>query len=188
MGTTKIKGAVLTARRAFVQKHFGADAWNRVLAALPDEDRKFHTGLVLAAGWYPFETGARLDKVIVDLLGNGNAAVFEAIGVQSAEENLAKLHRNFIVPGDPQAFLAKTSLIYGFYYSSGRREYEATGPTSGVMTTYNAETFSEADCHTVIGWHKEALRICGARDIVIRHDTCRAKGGPYCRYSISWKL
>lgn len=186
--STKIKGAVLAARKAFVQKHFGPDAWNKVVTALPEADRKFHAGLVLAAGWYPFEIGERLDKVIVEVLGRGNAAVFEAIGAQSAEENLARLHRNFIVPGDPQAFLAKTSLIYGFYYSSGRREYEATGPTSGIITTYDADTVSETDCYTIIGWHKEALRICGARDIVIRHDVCRAKGGPFCRYSLSWQV
>jgi len=182
----KIKGAVLMARRTFVEKHFGVDAWSVVLRSLSTEDQKFHAGLLLAAGWYPFEYGERLDKAIVDVLGQGNLSVFEAIGAQSARENLTKLHHNFLTPGNPQAFLDKTSLIYNFYYSTGRREYQPTGPRSGVITTYEADTFSEADCYTVIGLYKEALSMCGAYDVSISHDICRAKGGPYCRYNLKW--
>ena len=184
----KIKGAVLMARKAFVEKHFGADAWNRVLRSLSAEDQKFHGGLLLAAGWYPFEYGDRLDRAIVNVLGKGDYSVFEAIGAQSAKENLTKLHHNFLAPGDPQAFLSKTSVIYSFYYNSGRREYQPTGPDSGVITTYDADTFSEADCYTIIGWHKEALAMCGAHDVSIRHDICRAKAGPYCRYNLTWRM
>ncbi|RPJ55014.1 MAG: TIGR02265 family protein [Acidobacteria bacterium] len=184
----KIKGAVLTSRKTFVEGNFGADAWSMVLRSLSAEDQKFYSGLLLAAGWYPFEYGDRLDKAIVQVLGRGNYTVFEAIGAQSAKDNLTKLHHNFLAPGDPQAFLAKTSLIYSFYYNSGRREYQPTGPNSGVMTTYDADTFSEADCYKIIGWHKEALEMCGAYDITIRHDICRAKGGPYCQYTLSWKI
>jgi uncharacterized protein (TIGR02265 family) len=184
----KIKGAVLIARKAFVEQHFGADAWRKVMESLPSEDQKFHAGLLLPAGWYPFSVGERLDKAIVKTLGHGQSAVFEAIGAQSAQDNLTKLHHNFLTPGDPQAFMSKAGLLYQFYYSSGRRDYEPTGPNSGVMTTYDADTFSEADCYTVIGWYKEALAMCGARNVTIRHDECRANGGRFCRYALSWEI
>jgi hypothetical protein len=186
--SVKIKGTVLAARRAFVEKHFGQAAWDRVLNGLTPEDRKFHAGLQLAAGWYPFEIGERLDKAIVKTVGNGDLAVFEAIGAQSAHENLTRLHHNFLSPGDPQAFMAKTGLIYQFYYNTGRREYQSTGQCSGVMTTFDGDTFSEVDCHTVIGWYREALKMCGARTVQITHEVCRARGGPFCRYSLSWEL
>ena len=75
--------------------------------------------------------------------------------------------------------------IYSFYYDTGRREWESTGVSSGVMTTYKAGTFSQAHCLTVIGWYKEALRMCGAKRVTMTEETCRAKGGPYCRYRVS---
>jgi len=182
----KVKGSVLLARRAFVERHFGAGAWERVLAALPAEDRAALRGMVLHVGWFPFRLGESLDATIVRVLGDGQASLFEQIGRTSARENLAGAHKSFLVPGDPQKFLAQTGEIYSFYYDTGRRSYQASGPTSGVMTTYDADAFSAPDCLTVIGWHKEALAQCGARDVRITEETCRARGGEYCRYRLEW--
>lgn len=183
----QIRGAVLQARKAFVNEHFGSGAWEQVLSALPEEDQEFFRGLLISVGWYPFEIGERLDKAIVDVLGKGDPKIFEEIGAKSARENLEGTHKPFLMPGNPQGFMAQANAIYKFYYDVGRREYEKTGPRSGIMTTYDAETFSEPDCMTVIGWYKEALTMCGAKNVEMTEETCRAKGGSYCRYQIKWE-
>ena len=54
------------------------------------------------------------------------------------------------------------------------------------MTTYDAETFSVPDCLTVVGWYKEALKMCGVKNVSITEETCRATGGEHCRYVIKW--
>ena len=72
------------------------------------------------------------------------------------------------------------------YYETGRREYRQTGDTEGVLTTYEAETFSTADCLTVVGWYRRALQMCGAKDVEVVEEECRAKGGTVCRYRVSW--
>lgn len=184
----KIKGIVLRAREEFIKEHFGDEAWLKVLDALPNEDRTSLQEMLLAARWYPFEMGARLDKVIVETLGDGKSRIFEEIGAKSAEKNLTSEHRTFLTPGSPQAFLKKAGIIYNFYYDTGHREYEETGPTSGVLTTYEAETYSVPDCLTVIGWYREALMMCGAKDVRIVENECRAKGGPCCRYTVEWNI
>ncbi len=184
----KVSGLVLLARKTFVNEHFGQGAWERVLASLDPEDQNFFRGLLIHAGWYPFDVGERLDQAIVDVLGGGNPAVFENIGAKSARANLESVHKSFVTPGDPQAFLSQAKTIYKYYYNSGSRSYEKTGPRSGVIITEGAETFSAADCLTVVGWHKEALRICGAKQVMVRETSCRAKGGPHCRYELSWIL
>ena len=184
----KIKGVVLRAREEFVRDHFGDDAWQRVLDELPKEDRELLQENLLAARWYPFGIGERVDKAIVDTLGNGSNRIFEDIGAKSAERNLTMEHRTFLTPGDPQAFLKKAGIIYKFYYDTGYREYEETGPTSGVLTTYEAETYSVPDCLTVIGWYRKALKMCGATEIRIVEEECRAKGGACCRYRLEWQV
>jgi hypothetical protein len=182
----KIKGAVLHARIDFVREHFGDKAWEKVVSVLPADAQAMLNNTLLSSKWYPFSLGERLDWAIVVELGSGDMKVFEKIGVKSAQRNLTKDHKTFLVPGDPQAFMKKAGSIYKFYYDTGYREYEQTGPNSGVLTTYDAETFSVPDCLTVIGWYKEALRMCGARDINIVEETCRAKGGSFCRYRVEW--
>lgn len=184
---TRVKGSVLVSRRAFVVRHFGEDAWERVLAALAPDDRR-HLAPPAPVGWYPFPLGERLDRAIVAVLGDGDAEVFRRLGAASARENLTGSHRFFLRPGDPQGFLERTESFYHLYYDHGRRSYERTGPTSGVLTTYDAEIFSTPDCLTVAGFYQEALAMCGAREVEVVEETCRARGGAHCRYRLSWRL
>jgi len=181
----RVKGAVLRSRLAFVEERFGKDALSRVLASLQADDQK-KLRAVVSAGWYPFDIGTRLDDAIVHVLGGGEGNVFEQLGEASATQNLGTVHGSFLEPGQPHAFLAKANAIYRTYYDSGRREYEKTGATSGQLTTFDAESFSIPDCLTIIGWHRRALEMCGARNVRIVEEECRAKGGTVCRYRIAW--
>lgn len=184
---TKVKGAVILARRTFAKQEFGEEGWQRVLEALPESDRSLLEGAVLTSTWYPFEVNKRLDEAITGALGGGQREFFESIGARSAQENLSGPHRAFLTPGNPARFMGSTDRIYQFYYDTGSREFEATGPDSGVMTTHEADTFSETDCLTVIGWYKEALKMCGATAVEIEEEQCRARGDDVCRYRIRWQ-
>lgn len=182
----QIKGTILKSRLGFVEQHWGREGVDRVLAALPEADQKALRS-VLTVGWYPFQLGERLDAAIVQVLGGGRSEVFERLGAASADANLSTLHKQFLSPGRPHVFLGKAPQIYGFYYETGSRTYEQTGERSGVMTTYDAETFSVPDCLTVIGWYRRALEMCGVEGVTIVEDECRARGGGVCRYRIEWK-
>lgn len=182
----QIKGAILKARLGFVEQHWGRAGTEQVLAALPEEDQRMLRTL-LTVKWYPFGIGERLDKAIVDVLGEGRTEVFERLGAASADANLSTVHKQFLTPGRPHVFLGKAPQIYGFYYETGRRTYEQTGENSGVLTTYEAETFSAPDCLSVVGWYKRALELCGVHDVSIDEDECRARGGQVCRYQVRWQ-
>jgi len=183
----QVKGAALLSRRSFAREVYGEGSWRKILDTLADKDRSELQGAILASTWHSFELNERLDAAIVDILGGGDKQIFQQIGRWSAKQNLTGPHKAFIARRDPRRFLAATDRIYSLYYDSGRRTYEATGPTSGVITTYEAETFSETDCLTVIGWYEEALEMCGATKVSMREETCRAKGGSECRYRLSWE-
>jgi uncharacterized protein (TIGR02265 family) len=180
-----VKGSVLRSRLAFVEEKAGKEGVERVLASLPEEDRRTLTSL-LATGWYPFALGVRLDEAVVREIGGGSSRFFERLGAASAEKNLTTVHKSFLVP-DVHAFLAKAPVIYSFYYDQGRREYRQTGPREAVLTTHDAEAFSAADCLTVVGWYRRALEMCGAAGVRVIEEECRAKGGDVCRYRVSWQ-
>jgi uncharacterized protein (TIGR02265 family) len=184
-GDIKVKGSVLRSRLAFVEEQKGAEGLGKVLARLPAADRDALARL-LPTSWYPFEMGSRLDEAIVQELGGGRPDYFLRLGAASAERNLKGVHRAFLRPGDPHAFLAQAPEIYAFYYDKGRRAYEPTGPRSGVLTTTGAATFSVPDCLTVAGWHVKALEMCGATGVHVDEEECRAKGGLVCRYRVRW--
>jgi len=89
-----VKGSVLKSRLAFVEERAGAAGLERVLARLEPEDRDVLGGVLLAAGWYPFETGARLDAAIADELGGGER-VYRALGARSAQDKLSASHKAY---------------------------------------------------------------------------------------------
>jgi hypothetical protein len=183
-----IKGSVLRTRLALVEDLAPKDGLDRVLLRLTPGEREALTSL-LASAWYPFELGKRLDEVIVEVLGGGRPEFFEKLGEASADKNLGPggVHRGFLlVAGDLHAFLAKTPLIYSYYYDQGRRDYEKVGDHEAVLTTRDAETFSAPDCLTVVGWYRRALAMCGARAPRVVEEECRAKGGSVCRYRLRW--
>jgi uncharacterized protein (TIGR02265 family) len=182
----QIKGAVLKSRLGFVEEHFGKEGLARVLESLPADDQRL-LRIVFTSNWYPFDLGKRVDDAIVRVLGGGRTDFFEKLGEASAAKNLASLHSGYLAQGDPHGFLAKAPSIYSLYYETGRREYQKTGPTSGTLTTHDAETFSAPDCLTVVGWYRKALEMCGVSGVQIAEDECRAKGGTVCRYVISWR-
>jgi uncharacterized protein (TIGR02265 family) len=186
MSIQKVKGSVLKSRLEFVRKEIGDDGLADLLAGLPDEDQKV-LGRLVAVAWVDFEIGKRLDDAIVQALGGGSTRFFERLGEVSAEANLTTLHNAFLAPGDPAAFLAKAPQIYRLYYDVGWREYEQVGEREGILTTYEAETFSKTDCLTVIGWYRKALELCGATAVRIVEEECRATGGRVCRYRVTWR-
>ncbi|MEJ2628717.1 MAG: hypothetical protein P8078_09195 [bacterium] len=184
----EIRGTVFNSRKAFVQENFGEQGWEKVCNSLSEEDQHFFKNILISLGWYPFDIAERLDKAIVDVLGEGKSNIFKEIDAKSARKNLSEAHQIFLKPNDPQTFMAQANTIYSFYYNKGYREYKPTGENSGIMTTYNAETFSVTDCLTVIGWYEEALKMCSAKEVKIMEEECRAKGADVCRYNISWKM
>jgi len=183
----KIKGSVLRSRLAMAREIAPDGGLDRVLGRMTQQDRETLHAL-LAASWYPFDLGRRLDAAIVDELGGGNPEFFEKLGEASAEKNLGPdgVHHGFLGSGDPHAFLEKAPLVYSFYYDQGRREYEKTGERGAVLTTHDAETFSAADCATVVGWYRRALEMCGVGSPCVVEEECRAQGGQVCRYRLTW--
>ena len=181
----QIKGAVLKSRLAFVERQSGKQAVEQVLARLPPDSQRT-LRMLFTSNWYPFELGKALDDAIVKVVGGGRPEFFERLGEASAETNLSTVHASYITGGDAHAFLSKSPSIYSLYYETGRREYRQTGPTEGVLTTYDAETFSAPDCLTVVGWYRKALEMCGVPGARIVEEECRARGGAVCRYRVSW--
>lgn len=181
-----IRGGVLTSRLAFLESRSGAEAVQRVLRRLPREDEALLRSAITPAGWYSFDTGSRLDAAIAEELGGGEAP-FLQMGAQSAEDNLSPAQRAFVRERDPLGLLKAATSIYRLYYRSGRRTYERAGDRKVVLRTHGSETFSRADCLTVVGWYERVLGMCGGKNARVEETRCRARGDDVCEYVCQWE-
>lgn len=183
----KIKGFVVLSRRQFIEQTFGADVWERVIAALPEADRRVMNGVLLASSWVPLSAVIALDEALIGVVGGRADEAFRALGRKSAETNLPTLQANLLKGKTPQKFLAQVPAIYRLYYEGGTRDYQPTGERSGTITTTGAEYTTWGECLTVMGWHERALELCGAKGVRITHPVCKARGGAVCRYDLRWE-
>lgn len=180
-----VKGGVIQARIAFVKDLKGAEAAERVLSRLTDDDRK-QLKSILSASWYPFELNKRLDAAIASEVGMGEK-IFKLMGVKSAEHNLNTTHRAFIVQKDPHGLLRRAAPIYQMYYNTGHRTYEQLAEKKAVLRTFESTTHSKEDCQTVIGWHEKAIEMCGGTNVRVTDPKCRDRGDEICEYLCEWQ-
>src|SRR5262249_26432103 len=103
----EIKGAILESRLQFVKDRFGENAVQDVLKALPAHDQFILRKPLNSSGWYNFETGQHLDDAIVQVIGKGDAQMFEEMGAASAQQNLTGIQKFYLDPGNPQGFMLR---------------------------------------------------------------------------------
>lgn len=180
-----IKGSVLKSRLAFIEQRLGKIGVARIVGRLPKEDREILDGILLPAGWYPFETSERLTIAIAQELGDGDE-VYKELGRSSAEMNLSASQRVYVRERNPHGLLKAAASIYRLYYASGERVYDRLGDTKAVLRTTGSETYSREDCLTIVGWHERAITMCGGKNARVKESKCRAKGDPCCEYMCEW--
>ncbi len=187
--TPGIKGGVILSRLKYVREMGGEPALQAILGRLPPADAKVLSGWVLPISWYPLDLYLRLDDAIASVMSpHDRRSVFLAMGRASADANLSGPQRPFVREGDPHFLLQAAPQIYAAYYAVGRRTYERAGPTSGVLTTHDAENVTETDCLTVVGWHLRAIELCGGKDVQVVETRCRARGDAVCEYRCQWAM
>lgn len=185
MSERSIKGSVLKSRLAFVNQKLGKVGLARILARVTKQDREILEGILLPAGWYPFETSERLTIAIAHELGDGDE-VYRELGRQSAEMNLAASQRVYVRERDPHGLLKAAASIYRLYYASGERTYERVADGKALLRTVGSDTFSREDCLTIIGWHERAIAMCGGKDVRVMQPKCRVRGDECCEYVCEW--
>ena len=183
----RIKGSVLITRLNLLKNQGGGERLQQVLQRLTAADRKVLEGVIMPISWYPLELNLRLDSAIADVLSpRDRSKAFIEMGRASAEQNLNGPHHVFIRKGDPHFLLSHSPEIYRLYYAVGSRTYEKTGPKSAVLRTMSAESVTEADCLTIVGWYQRAIEMSGGRNVRIEHPKCRARANGHCEYLCTW--
>ena len=182
----KVKGNQIKSRITLIKNEYGDDVLEKVLSSLSDDDQKVFRGIITNTTWCTFEAANRFDETIIKVLGGNKKELYIKLGRATAKETLNNVHRKFLEPREPLAFIKKVNHIYRFYYNAGYREWEPETLTSGWINTIDAETYSEGDCLTNVGYFTLGLEMCGAKNIEFINEKCREGGGPICRHHVSW--
>lgn len=181
----KFKGTVFESTRMFTQQHYGADAVARVLAELPDEDRKLLAD-VQAIGWYPVEPILRYHHALDRVFGRGDLAVCTAAGRFSATWSMNTILKVFVRFKSPSWLVDKATRVWARYHDTGRWEVTGEGPqrVTGELVEYAVRDL--AFCARLRGWLQGAIEATGGKNASVTELRCACRGHDRCVFEMSW--
>ena len=180
-----VKGGLLRARFLFVALNHGPEVWGRILARLPEEERRSLEEIGLD-NWYPLRTLDLIDKAIADELAGEYEEVFNQLGEFSATTSLSGPYSSLLNP-DIHSFLKQSSLIHHAYQDFGSATYEPLSETSGLLTIKYDTAPPTSFCESGTAYFRHAVELCGARSARITHTRCSARGDAVCEFYITWQ-
>ena len=180
-----VKGGLLRARFLFVIMNHGPDMWARILAGLPEEDRKALAEISIE-NWYPLRILDAIDRGIADQVGGDAEEIFDSLGEFSATSSLSGPYSSLLNP-DIHSFLSQSALIHHAYQDFGSASYEALSDTSGLLTIKYDQAPPVSFCVSGTSYFRHAVELCGARSARITHTRCRSRGDAACEFYITWQ-
>ena len=185
----KVKGTAISGRLRYAQRRGGDDAVRAVVAAISDAETReqLADGRALKSAWYPFETLVETTVAIDRLFGKGDLGILIDVGGDVAEADLNSVYKLFIAVATPQYLIDKAASLWRNYYDTGELVVAAREPQRALIELRNFDTPHRAHCLSVLGWMIRSLQLCGCKDVVGHHETCRAIGHGQCLFEASWR-
>jgi DNA-binding CsgD family transcriptional regulator len=179
------KGRSIINLQAFLAERIGSDAWDRLSAAVSEEDRRVLSNVV-PSGWYDIAFHARLNRAFCDVFFDGSLAAAEELGRFSADKDFELTPRWMLRLVDP-SFAIKHMDIYW-------KEDEDTGSwktvTQGdhvITELLDWDNVEPVLCRRLLGYIGRTLERAGAV-FKKKHTNCRGLGDPSCVFEFDWHI
>lgn len=180
-----VKGVVLKARIEYLKKHFGEDAFDRLLENLKPETRAALRSGVLISSWYPVELSIEMMEAMDRVFGKGDLKLCRDMGRYSARASLGGVYKGYARENDFNFVNRMTPHMWSQYYDSGRMQTETLGNGKAVTRIHDFAQPHRVLCLGTLGWLEAANGIWGAGKVTVEEKKCRCRGDSCCEYLIS---
>jgi hypothetical protein len=178
-----LRGQLLQSRLEYVRVEHGPAAVERVLRALPEEERARLAGLDREA-WYPFRSLMQLDRAIAATLGGGDATIVE-LGRASARHRTERLGEHAPLVS-AHGFLSRMAEDHRRFHTFGRAEYRRLGFRHGQISYFEYPENDPVYCLSGIGYMMGAVEQLTGAAVRVEELTCQCRREPACCYDVKW--
>jgi hypothetical protein len=183
-GGTYAKGSTVRTTLAFLGAEGGGALVERVLAALPREDRE---RLVSA------EPTAELPYALVQSLWHAADSALgadptwaERAGAYSIESLGVQLYRGILLKRSPGEFLTQSVSLFQLYYRPGDMMVVMEEPGHAVLRLVGFEAETPLFCRRQTGGLRCAITLAGGAQPATRHVRCALEGDAFWEWELRW--
>lgn len=163
----QVKGTGLVTTHDFVKEKFRSryDEW---FQSLPPESKKLYGGLMMKAGWFPFNEGYLIPmEHIAKMFYQGDQAKCgDAMGHYSAEVALTGIYKAFLLIASPNYLMKRASSMMSTFYSPSKIEVRETGNKQIILSIEEIQGITKTFEYRVAGWCKRALELSSCKGVV----------------------
>ena len=179
-----LKGQLLLSRLEYVRAEHGPAGVERVLRALPQDERARLAGLTRDA-WYPFHSLMLLDKAIAAAVGQGDRT-FVDLGRASARHRTELLGEHAALVS-AHGFLSRMAEEHRRFHTFGRAEYKRLGFRHGQITFFDYPEIDPVYCLSGIGYMQGAVEQLTGAAARVEELTCQCRHDPACCFDVTWE-
>ena len=169
----------------FVRARYGGEAWQRVLAALP-EDAAREIGAASAVAWYDLALYVDLLHKVVDLCAGGDRSVLDDLERYELKQDLNIFVKIIMRALTPRRCLESVTKLWNRVHDSGRWEVAMPGPKEITGILYDWGCVDAFLCLELRAYIARLLECTGVKDVVVFHNVCRASGANACEFVGRW--
>ena len=181
----RVKGAIVRTHILWVRRYRGESGEERLQQALPADLRK-ELESIIPSDWYPFETLIRLDRLIIELFGNGTPDLSRELGRYSAHLNLSVPFRSYRRE-EIGAFFRESAALHSEFQDFGTVECLEQGERKVSMVHRGYACFSPLFCASGLGYYEQAIVEHRSRPVRLEETSCQCRGDSTCTFEIEWE-
>jgi hypothetical protein len=182
----KVKGSALRSTMSFLREQYPAPTVARILAGLPEEDRKILTPPILTSAWFPADALCRLIHGMEKETPGDPQDLYLRVGMQSCEDGLNTIYKLFFKVGTPSFILKHAGQVWKNYYDEGQIVLVSSTSNTAHVRLEGAKMPDPAMCMRISGWMKRAAELSGGHSVAVDHCACVHRGAPACEWKTDW--
>jgi len=183
----RVKGITVTTRLRFVKERFGDEGLQRLLSALPPEDRAVIDDHILPHAWVPFSVFTNVNRLADQFFGTGDLSLCVEMGRYGARVNIPTLFKLFFRLGSPKFLLGRSAKLWSAHYDTGRMTIVDEKDSAVLLRIEDFDVPDRTHCLSVLGWIVEGVTLTGVQEVRVDEPQCRARGDETCDLLASWR-
>jgi serine/threonine-protein kinase len=175
-GRGQVKATLIVSALDYLSRTYGKQSMERILAALPADDRRLLEGVILPVSWVGMPTYEGLLRSAERVIGSGSGSVAMEIGSALATRDIPSTHRLFLVDATPARAIDRLPQLWRSYYSDGQIRPLTNDGSVARVEIESATGESHVHAMAFAGFLRRLLELCGGREVRVTLVSSRARG------------
>lgn len=183
----EVRGVLVNAMKAFLNKTYGGPAVEKAAASLPPEENALIARTCLDASFYPYETMVAL-RHVMRTVAAGQVRAADDLGAFLADFVFTGVYRKLLAKDAP-AMVAKIGWVKDFFYKDLEKVEATMTGESSCRLSYQYEPGvrqARAVCRSLGSFWARTLELAGGRKVGVTHGACVCDGADRCEFSLTW--